>query len=302
MYRNYKIVPFIPAGRKITMNLLMDNLYRNKDIVDQVQIWMNTDDDQTEDKEWLYSLPDKYGDFVRIIERRTDRERQIPKQLNTGGFYPNTIDEDTIYFRFDDDIIYIDDDYFKNIIDFRIDNPDYFLVFGTIINNAITSYYLQRQGKIPESYGKVEDAFCMDPVGWTSPFFASQLHDQMLGYIEKNNASGMYLDGPVELDRKRFSVSNFCFFGKDFKKFNGELNGAEEESWLTEEYPKQTGAINVICPNAICVHFSFFAQRDYLLKNGVLEKYKEIVKQKLSDSYYRLLNDSNKTGNSNPTS
>jgi hypothetical protein len=289
MYRNYKIVPFIPAGRKLTMTILMDNLYRHKDVVDQVQIWLNTDPDQVEDRAWLETLPNKYGDFVRLIERRIDRGVQIPKQLNTGGFYINTTDEDTIYFRFDDDIIYIDDDYFKNILDFRVDNPDYFLVFGNIINNATTSYYLQEQGKIPEKFGIVESDFCMDPVGWTSPYFALMLHEQMLKKIKSDKVSDMYLKDKIELDRKRFSVSNFCFFGKDFRRFDGDLMGAEEESWLTEDYPKKTGVVNVICPNALCVHFSFFAQREYLIKKNILEKYKEIAQDKLSRDYYKLL-------------
>lgn len=293
MYQDYRVVAFIPAGRKRTMSLLMDNLYRNKNIVDQVQIWLNTDEDQKEDQEWLKSLPSHYGDFVRLIEQRPDRGRKSPKQLNTGGFYIHTTDENTIYFRFDDDIIYIDDDYFKNMIDFRIANPDYFLVFGTIINNAITSYYLQQEKKIPESYGVVEEPFCMDAVGWTSPYFALKLHQKMLKHIQTNTTHKMYLKDKVELDRQRFSVSNFCFFGRDFKKFDGELNGAEEESWLTEDYPKQTYVVNVICPNALCVHFSFFAQREYLLKKNILDEYKKIAKQKLSDAYYSLLGGSN---------
>lgn len=300
MYLNYKVVAFIPAGRKQTMSILMDNLYRNKDVVDQVQVWLNTDDDQKEDREWLESLPNKYGDFVRLIERRIDRGKQIPKQLNTGGFYINTTDENTIYFRFDDDIVYIDDDYFKNILDYRINHPEYFLVFGNIINNAITSYHLQQEKKIPESFGIVEEAFCMDPIGWTSPYFALKLHEKMIKCIETDSVSKMYLKNPVEIDRKRFSVSNFCFFGRDFKKFDGDLMGAEEESWLTEDYPKQTGLINVICPNAVCVHFSFFAQRKYLLKKNILEIYKGIAKDKLSKAYYRLLG--NETGNTDTSS
>jgi hypothetical protein len=293
-YSGHRVEVFIPAGRKRTMSILLDNLYRFKDTIDRVQVWQNTDEQQTEDREWLYTLENKYPGWVKLVERRSDRGIKQPKQLNTGGFYINTIDESTIYFRFDDDIVYIDDDYFKNMIGFRLANPDYFIVFGNIINNAITSYYLQQEGKIPEDYGIVEEDFCMDAVGWTSPFFAYNLHKKFLKHVEADQVSEMYLSRPYELDRKRFSVSNFCFFGKDFNQFGGELNDSEEEKWLTEDYPKEHNVMNVICPDALVVHYSFFAQREYLNKKNVLEEYKSLAKQKLSDSYYSLLNESNK--------
>lgn len=300
MYRNYRVEAFIPAGRKLTMSLLLDNLYRNKDIVDKVQIWLNTDDNQVEDIKWLNTLPNIYGNFIELIPRREDRPVRSPKQLNTGGFYPHTQDENTIYFRFDDDIIYIDDEYFKNMLDFRIDNPDYFLVFGTIVNNAITSYYFQQEDKVTKEFGIVEEPFCMDVVGWTSPVFALELHKAFLKHIKENTTKKMYLNQPYILDKKRFSVSNFCFFGKDFKKFNGELHEAEEEQWLTEDYPQRAKVLNVIAPNGLCVHFSFFHQREYLLEHNILEEYRAITKQKLSDSYYRLLG--NETSNPNHSS
>jgi hypothetical protein len=293
MIKDYRIEVVIPAGRELTMSLLMPHLYRNKDVIDKVQIWQNTDNHQEEDRRYLYSLPEQYGDWVEIIER--EGEVLEPKQLNTGTFYKHTIDPSTIYFRFDDDIVYIDDNYFENMVAYRLDHPEYFLVFGNIWNNAIISYIQQQKGRIDESCGKVRSAFCMDQVGWLSPTFAEHIHRILLEHIKNDTTQELYFDDYVLDGDSRFSVSNFCYFGHDFAKFGGDLEGAEEEQWLTEVYPPSIDRKNVICGTGLVSHFSFFSQRSHLLNNtDILDQYRKVAQQKLSDSYYKLLAVSNK--------
>lgn len=252
---------------------------------------MNADEDQKEDIEWLESLPETY-DWVTL--KRLKGKRLKPKQMNTGRFYPNTIDEKTIYIRFDDDIVYVDDDFFHNILDFRIDNPEYFLVFANIWNNAILSYIHQRLGNIPPE-PVVEDAFCMNPVAWRSGKFAEDIHNLLIDKILSGTVSDLFF-GKAELhDAKRFSISCFAFFGKDFKKFEGIVGYKDgklvydEEIWLTEIYTITNNLLSVICGSALVAHYSFFAQRPYLDKTDILKQYKEIGKEKLSDAYYELL-------------
>jgi hypothetical protein len=286
----YKIVPFIPAGRKRTMSILLDNLQRFRDVVDEVQVWVNCDDDQVEDLQWVRSLETSLGDWVKVIERRKDRPVQNPKQLNTGGFYIHTVDPNAIYFRFDDDIVFIDDKYFENMVEFRLDNPHYFLVMGNIWNNAIISYLHQQvYENLDKDHGIVSEPFCMDMVGWRDPVFATYIHEVLLKKIEDGTVDSLFFDKYELKFAKRFSVSNFCFFGRDFKQFGGELDGAEEETWLTEVKPQSLGRLNAVCGSALVSHYSFFAQRPVLDKTDILERYRAIGQQKLSDSYYRLL-------------
>lgn len=293
MIRDHRIEVVIPAGRELTMSALMNHLLRNKDVIDRVQVWQNTDDHQDEDRKWLYNLPKQYLDWVQIIER--DGEPLEPKQLNTGTFYKHTVDTDTIYFRFDDDIVYIDDNYFLNMVDFRLAHPEYFLVFGNIWNNAIVSYIQQQKGRIDDSAGVVQSPFCMDQIGWLSPTFAEHIHRILLSHIKNKTTEELYFDEYVLKEDGRFSVSNFCYFGRDFAKFKGDLKGAEEEQWLTEVYPPQIKRFNAICGSGLVAHFSFFAQRQHLLKNtDILDQYKKISLKKLSDDYYKLLAASNR--------
>lgn len=290
-YRGYKVVAFTPSGRERVQSILIDNLSRHLEVLDEYQIWVNTDESQVEDTQWLRSLPELY-DWVTVIER--DWKPLKPKQMNTGLFYPHTLDEDTIYIRLDDDIVYVDDDFFKNLLDFRIDNPRYFLVMGNIWNNAITSYIHQKLGHIPAE-PEVKTAYCMDAVGWRSGKFAEMIHNILIEHIEQDTVSELYFDRADLTNASRFSVSTFCYFGKDFKEFEGVVGYRDgelvydEEVWLTEVYPILKDKLNTICGTALVAHYSFFSQRPLLDKTDILKKYSELAKRKLSDSYYDQL-------------
>lgn len=293
-YRGHKIIAFTPSGRKRTQSILIDNLRRFTDIVDQYQIWLNTDDEQVEDLAWLKQQPDNYP-WVKVIERPKNVEQLHPKQLNTGYFYVNTTDEDTIYIRFDDDIVYIDDNFFPNLLDFRIDNPKYFLVMANIWNNAVISYIHQHLGSIPGE-PEIEEPWCMNPVAWENPKFAETIHTILQQHIASDSVDEFFFDYADLTDAVRFSISCFCFFGKDFAKFNGVVGQREpgvirfdEEIWLTEVYPTQEDRLNTICGSALVAHYSFMRQRPHLDTTDILETYRAIAKQKLSDSYYDLL-------------
>jgi hypothetical protein len=284
-YRGYKVEVFIPSGRKRTMSILMDNLSRFQNIVDRVQIWLNTGDGQEEDQKWLESLPDIYGDWVKLY-RLTDEQYKIrPIQLRSGLFYTNTTQEDTIYIRMDDDIVYVDDLFFQNLLDFRIDNPDYFLVMGAIVNNAILSYIYQEELElIPKKFGPIEP-YCMDPVAWRSGPFATALHETLISHIKSNTVDELFFDRAELKNASRFSISCFCFFGKEFAKFNGIIGQRrpgkvyrDEEIALTEIIPTLDDKLNVICGSAIVAHYSFFAQRPFLDKTDILEQYRAIAK------------------------
>lgn len=292
MYRGYKVVPFIPAGRKRTMELLRKYLEINKHIVDEVQVWVNTE--VAEDVEYLRQLGE--NSFFKIMDY--DHEKAYirhPVQLNTHSWYKYTIDPKTIYIRFDDDIIYIEDDYFKNILDFRIDNPEYFLVFGNIWNNAISSYLHQQAGNIGKKHGVVEKPYCMDMIGWGSGPFAEYIHRILLKHIKKGTQQKLFLDKYELHNAHRFSISNFAFFGKDFKEFDGRMDFrtfklTDEEVWLTDFYPKKSGRLNVICGNALVSHFTFSPhQKPHVLETDILDQYIEIADHKYSENYYNFL-------------
>lgn len=281
MYRGFNVIPFIPAGRERTLRHLTTSLLRFQNRpVDQVYLWRNTKEQS--DLNYIDGLK---NDFFKVFPFPDDREFKMPKQLNTGMFYRYTQDPKTIYLRFDDDIVYIDDQYFKNILDFRIDHPEYFVVFGNIWNNAITSYIHQRLGHISPEKGVVESEFCMDEVGWRKPEFAVHIHRILLDKIAQGKTSDLFFDRWELHNAKRFSVSNFAFFGGTIPEIDGE-----EESWITEYYTKANNKLNVICGSALCAHFTFMFQRQHiLLTTNYLQDYLKIAQDKLSANYYSFV-------------
>lgn len=290
MYRDHRVVAFIPFGRKRTASILLNYLRLHRRVVDEVMFWMNTDDDQVGDVEWAHKMAAADPGFVKLYNfpgEASDRIR--PKQMNTGRFYRYTQAPDTIYIRFDDDIAYLDDRYFTNLLDFRLAHPEYLLVFGNIWNNAITSWLHQQIGNVGLDHGIVERAYCMDPVGWQSPVFAEHLHRVLLGHIAMETTSSLFFDHHDLLDARRFSISNFAFFGSDCAKWGGQTGERDEEIFLTEGYPRSHGRLNTICGSALVSHYSFFPQRPHLDKTDILDQYREISERRLSSAYYELL-------------
>lgn len=289
MLSGYRIIPFIPAGRQRVMSILLDNLRRFPEI-DEVQVWRNTHN-QPEDDAWLAELPAQWSK-IRLLDLPHQYERKVPKQLNTGKFYEYTQDEDALYFRFDDDIVWIDDNYFTNMVKFRLENPNNPIIYGHIWNNAICSYIDQQRGLIDNDHGVVASRFCMDPVGWQSGKFAEHIHRILLDRIAKGTVSDLYFDRE-DLVNTRFSISNFCFFGREMKYRDLFPQIDDEEIWLAERYPKSHNTFNVICGSAIVSHYSFFDQRPHLDQTDILQQYRELGQSLLSRDYYKLLGEQN---------
>lgn len=295
MYRDHKVVAVIPAGRERVLKILFKHLRANMDIVDHVQVWLNTEN--AEDLKYIESQADN---FIRPVKLPSQYKFiSKPVQHNTGRYYLYTTDEDTIYIRFDDDIVYIHDDFFPNILDKIIDHPEYFLVFANIWNNAVTSYLHQKAGNIDDRHGVVEEPYCMDEVGWRSPKFAEYIHNVLLDKIKNGKVEDLYIDDFELQNARRFSISCFAYRGKDFAKFHGNLqskiypgnpDSLDEEIWLTEQYVKDEGLLNVIAGNAIVSHLTFFAQKAHILNNtDIQNQYYQIAKEYESKNYYKGL-------------
>lgn len=294
MIDGHRVVVFIPSGRRRTEAILLTNLRRFPE-VDEIQIWVNTDKpgkaepqapNAEGDEEWLRSLPDVWSK-CKLYEYPRHARPKWPKQLQTGEFYAYTQDLNTVYIRMDDDIVYVDDNYFKHMVKFRLRYDEPPIVCGNIWNNAICSYIHQQAGHIDKAHGVVESPYCMDMVGWQSGKFAEYIHRVLLDHIEADTVPELYFDQYVLNGNKRFSISNFSFTGVGMRRMRPQID--DEEIWLTEKVPVRAGRANVICGDALVAHYSFFAQRPVLDQTDILDRYRQIAEDKLSAKYYELL-------------
>jgi len=277
--RGKKVVVFTPYGRELTASILFKYLRRDHraGIVDEWQLWQNTDPDQESDRQYATKLAEENDWIVEVPYPGDEEKRVFPKQLNTGAFYQLCQEPDTVYVRMDDDIVWIHDKAIERLVESRLDNPYPFVVFPLIWNNATCSYFLQQGEQMPSWWGKVGSPYCMDHVGWADPEFAQAIHNHLLDQIAKDNVDALFMHTSIQLPiGHQFSVSCFAQTGEEYAEWGGV--DSEEESWHTIKKPWELKRANMIVPNALISHFSFYHQREYLLNNtDILQKYRALA-------------------------
>lgn len=272
MHKNFKIVAVTPAGRRRYVEILLKYILRDRNIIDEWHLWLNTT--EKSDIEYCKSL-EKEHSFIKTIPL----SGRFDGNLSIHHFFKDCVDSDTIYIRFDDDICWIEAGAIEKLLDFRIANPEYFLVFPNIINNAIISHIHQRFGLISKLHG-ICKYDVTDNVGWRCPRTATEVHTNFLKAIEGKIDIAKYKFPQWELYfHERFSINCFAFFGDTFNEFSGEV-GEKEENWLTTDKPKMDNITNCIYGESLVVHFAFGVQRKPLEnKTNFLAKYKELADQ-----------------------
>jgi hypothetical protein len=143
MIGDKKVVVVTPAGRKKYMEILIKYILREKNIVDEYRIWVNTKN--SKDIAYFKELATKHKGFITLDERFINEE-ECGSNFNIHRFFDKCIDEDTIYVRLDDDVVWLQPNCIENLVKYRIENPEPFLIYGTIINNGIVDSLLQNFG------------------------------------------------------------------------------------------------------------------------------------------------------------
>lgn len=262
------------------MEILYKYLKRDHErgILDRWQLWSNTDPDQEEDRNYAHWLSYNH-DWIDIYERH--EAVRHPKQLNTGTFYVNTTDRDTVYLRFDDDIVYVHENAIERMVESASRMPNVMVSFPIIWNNAVSSWHLQQQGKIPMEFGVVGSPYCMDVVGWSDPYFAEKIHRLLLDHIRAGTVDQLFLYVAAQLaPGQQFSVSCFAVNGNVYADLNppGVLETPEEEHWHTVYKPQSVGKSNVLLADALVAHLTFYPQRRYILEEtDIFQQYKALA-------------------------
>lgn len=263
MRKDYKIVVVTAAGRRRYMQYLVPFVIAS-DVVDRYDIWVNTHNGA--DIEFFKQLADKYPKINLVWQ--PDGIVDGIKSIN--AFYKGCIDEKSIYFKLDDDIPWMEPNAIEKMVDFRIDNPDYFLVSPIVINNALSTYLLQLHNKI--KLNTYYNSNASHRVLWESGDFASQLHQWFINnYLVTQKWDKLHIP-PTPVAMTRFSINAILWFGKDMKAIDGIIPGDDEE-FLSAIYPSKISKPNCWNGDVIMAHFAFFTQREQLDKDTILEKY-----------------------------
>lgn len=252
--------------------LYLADLY-NIGLIDEIHLWDYCKNEN--DRKWLKTLPYTHFEPNRDVKWKSYYEH-----------YYRNIDDKTILIKCDDDVVCIDKINFKGFLDFRIDNPHYFLVFPNIINNGVSAYFQQKlNDKIPESLMNLEL-----PEGgfggslWESADLCRKLHDFFLSKPENFSYEGFH---EISIGT-RFSINLFAVM-KDHVLMGFKDAGDDDEHHLSVEVPKKFNVKNAVYNKMYASHLSFFSQDKNLGDiSDIISRYRDLYNGK-TDNNIRLL-------------
>lgn len=291
MYNGYKVKVFIFAGRKQTMSLLMPQI--KSSYIDEIIIARNTFNQN--DLKYLNNLKNQYNK-IKYIDIPINIKRN--NHLAWKYLYQFMQDEDSIYFKMDDDVIYIEPGYFEKTLKFRFDHPEYLCIFPVIVNNPFICTLLKEH---PLMFAKMDNFNLMKSYFYSGKYGA-QLHELFLldpynkrwkipnKEIDKKD---VYFKPGISINAcntsrivpwdwaERICINSICYFGKDFKELDvyKKINECySDELFLTYNIFNFTNKKHCILGDTLICHFAFSGQKGLRERNDILNQYKKIIK------------------------
>lgn len=265
MLNNYRVVINTAAGRRRYMQYLIPYIVSSP-IVDRYDIWVNTHNGA--DIEFFKRMAEKFP----VINLVWQPDGVVNGNASINAFYKFCTEPNTIYFKLDDDVVWMEPGLIEKMVRFRIDNPNYFLVSPLVINNSLCTYLLQLEKKL--KLDMYYPASPLHPILWKNGYFAYDLHQWFLNnYLRTGRWEDLHV-GKKELGMTRFSINAILWFGDEMRKFGGMVSGDDEE-FMSCIYPTLNGVSNAWNGDAIVAHFAFFTQREQLDRQRILEQYGE---------------------------
>lgn len=244
----------------------------------------------------------EYGQVVHVV--------YCPDELNTdkscvwNRAYKECQDDDTVYLKLDDDIVYMDESLFTDFIDFRISHPEYLLVFPVIINNQFASWYLQQKGLVKSAettvigdtwkltYQQIKEVVStcdatslklnalvpeneiLCPVSWGSIQFCKDVHESFL----VNNCSDLFhVDNWVLDNCEPMSIQCCSWLGNTLKSVTNQYGSVfQDEPWFTIYAPTWTSMRNCMFGKTVVSHYAYYIQRERGIGlTDILQRYRQ---------------------------
>ena len=292
-----RLVVLTFAGRECSMKILFPLIVKYKQYIDEYRLYVATEIQS--DINYMETFANNH-DFVKVIYNSA-----INKEHIWNLAYNYCQEDDTVYLKLDDDIVYLDETLFTNFIQYRIQNRTAPILYPVIINNLFTSWFLQEKNIInssikshigntwPSTYKRIQqhilnnqtvkmrigdfvpDNEILCPVGWGSLQYCYELHNQFINDIQYNNIQKYYFENIVLQDCQPVSVNVCSWIGEDLKKYietYGEIY--TDEAWLSVYLPTWSGNKNEIYGKSVVSHYAYYKQRELGLDHtDILERY-----------------------------
>ncbi len=276
----YKVIVCTPAGREKYLSIFKKFIYRKMDegLVDEWQLWMNTTN--ASDIAYLKSM-EAENPKVKIYRIGEAIQTGVWNNINLGNmytwnslqtnqFFTNCHDDDSIYIRFDDDIVWCADDAIEKICKARIDHPDALVIYPNIINSTVWTAWHQENGALSLEAGAVKqynkadpDYAYLDAFNYSDSKLIDHIHATFKKRYEEGTLSAYYKPSFEMTEYQRFSICCIAWWGKDKLR-----PGYIEEPQLSYQMAEELGRPNYCVGDALMVHASYHTQRPYLEATG----------------------------------
>jgi len=283
MYKNYKVSIVTPAGRERYLSIMKKFLYRKiaDGLISEWSLWLNTINPT--DIAYIESMA-KENPKVKIykIDEPIIPTWESYNALQTHKFFKFAHDDDTIYIRLDDDIVWAEEGALEKICQARIDHPDAFAVYPNIINSTLCTSWHQEIGALSEEHGIVRkerpddlDWAYLDAFNYTSSELYKHIFNTFKKRYEEKTLHAYCLPSKSFDDYKHFSICSIAWWGKDHIEC-----GPNEEAQLSWELPEKFKRPVWFCGDALVYHGFYHTQRESLKGNEepFLEYFRQIVK------------------------
>lgn len=254
------IIVVTPAGRRKYLEKLYLHLLKQKQDFQFWHLWVNTHN--IDDINYMKHLEEN-NLWIKLVYLNIKNNNKTYNINQIHKFFYYTNDPNTVYIRLDDDVVWLEDNFIKNLAKFRIENPNYFLVFGNIVNNNVIDHLHQKIGAIQNM---VPIHYKCEGNLWKKGNYAIEVHNQFIqsrkaGELEKWKFENHVID-------MRVSINAISWLGSSFKDLNVDKS---EEKFLSEIYPRSKKLKNIIYGNALCAHLGFGPQRHFVVNGKRLD-------------------------------
>jgi len=308
-----KLVVLTFGGRECSLKILFPLIKQYKQYIHEYRIYIATTIQS--DIDYMEDFANENSDFVKTVYLIVNNRKILDdREKIWDNAYKSCQDDDTVYLKLDDDIVYIDETLFTDFIQYRVSNRNAPLIYPVIINNLIHSCILQdnniynpyiksnildtwrkytyrriREHIINNKHSRLRigdftggnDVLC--PISWGNLKYCYDLHSQFLNDINANNVEKYHLERNIVLTSAEPVSINVCsWIGEDLRqhvKDHGEIY--YDEPWLAIYLPTWSGKHNEIYGKSFVSHYSYYRQRELGLDNtNLLDRYFSYVSDK----------------------
>lgn len=269
MYREHTVVLVTPAGRRRYLEVLLRHSLCQQDVVDSHHLWLNTT--SQEDIAFIKQVAAAHPAYFKTIAP-TNPIVGRPVE-NIAQFYSYCTAPKTIYIKLDDDVCFMCPNAIRNLVDFRIDHPEAFLVYPVMVCSNM-EWFLEPFK--PVAAWKRSDNYILEHIRRHVEFLSDPTPDR-------------YLCDPYTIkDGQNVSINCIAWMGEDFAVFGGVVPAwpVFDEEWLVRTKTDEIKRPNLINGQSVMVHFSYThggTMRFIEAHTDLLSRYTELAKAMMPD-------------------